>query len=90
MVFKRYSSPFLFLDNLLEQGCFYEGIDTLFNQVEEEKMWQLYLSIPIKEKSYIDWKNEVLQPIEQPIVRKKNLEVAKKEAKEILKNFKPY
>lgn len=90
MVFKRYSSPFLFLDNLLEQGCFYEGIDTIFNQIEEEKMWQLYLSIPIKEQSYINWKNEVLQPVEQPVVRKKNIEVAKKEAKEILKNFKPY
>lgn len=90
MVFKRYSSPFLFLDNLLEQGCFYEGIDTIFNQIEEEKMWQLYLSIPIKEQSYINWKNEVLQPVEQSVVRKKNIEVAKKEAKEILKNFKPY
>ena len=90
MVFKRYSSPFLFLDNLLEQGCFYEGIDTILNQIEEEKMWQLYLSIPIKEQSYINWKNEVLQPVEQSVVRKKNIEVAKKEAKEILKNFKPY
>lgn len=53
-------------------------------------MWQLYLSIPMKEKSYKDWKNEVLQPVEQPIVKKKNLEATKKEAKEILKNFKPY
>lgn len=53
-------------------------------------MWQLYLSIPIKEKSYIDWKNEVLEPVEQPVVVKQNLEVAKNKAKEILKNFKPY
>ena len=90
MVFKRYASPFLFLDNLLEHGCFYDGIDTIFSQIEEEKMWQLYLSIPIKEKSYIDWKNEVLEPVEQPVVVKQNLEVAKNKAKEILKNFKPY
>lgn len=91
MIFKRYSSPFLFLDNLIIQGRFNDGIDTIYKQVDEDKMWQLYLSIPTKEKSYIEWKNEIISMNEE----KPNFEVAedltdvKDKARNILKNFKP-
>ena len=90
MIFKRYSSPFLFLDNLMIQGRFSDGIDTIYKQVDEEKMWQLYLSIPMKEKSYYDWKNEVLSKDEEPSFEaSKDINEVKEEAKNILKNFKP-
>ena len=91
MIFKRYSSPFLFLDNLIIQGRFSDGIDTIYKQVDEEKMWQLYLSIPMKERSYVEWKNEILSMNEE----KPNFEVAedieeiKNKARNILNNFKP-
>ena len=90
MIFKRYSSPFLFLDNLIIQGRFSDGIDTIYKQLDEEKMWQLYLSIPMKEKSYYDWKNEVLSKDEEPSFEaSKDINEVKEEAKNILKNFKP-
>lgn len=91
MVHKRYSSPFLFLDNLIIQGKLSNGIDTIYKQVDEEKLWALYLSIPVKEKSYIDWKNEIISNNEESI----EIEVAddlndiKDKARNILKNFKP-
>lgn len=91
MIFKRYSSPFLFLDNLIIQCRFSEGIDTIYKQVDEEKMWQLYLSIPMKEQSYVEWKNEIISRNEEET----NFEVAedieeiKNNARNILKNFKP-
>lgn len=54
-------------------------------------MWQLYLSIPMKEKSYVEWKNEIISRNEE----KPSFEVAedienvKNNARNILKNFKP-
>lgn len=60
MVFKRYSSPFIFLDNLLENDNLSEGIDFLYEQVEEEKWWNLYLAtLPLNDKSYQDWKKDM-------------------------------
>lgn len=91
MIFKRYSSPFLFLDNLIIQGRLSEGIDTIYEQTNEEKLWQLYLSIPMKEKSYNDWKNDVLSTNEEKpkIEVAEDLENVKNKARNMLKNFKP-
>lgn len=93
MVFKRYSSPFLFLDNLIIQGRFSNGIDTIYKQVDEEKMWQLYLSIPIKEQSYVEWKNEVIsknKEKEKPIIEvAENLEEVRNKAINMLDRIKP-
>ena len=91
MIFKRYSSPFLFLDNLIIQGRLCEGIDTIYKQADEDKLWNLYLSIPMKEQSYIEWKNEIMSRNQE----KPKFEVAedigdiKDKARNILKNFKP-
>ena len=91
MIHKRYSSPFLFLDNLIIQGKLSKGIDTIYKQVDEEKLWALYLSIPMKEKSYVDWKNKVLSKNEEPIEFEvaDDIEEVKNNARNILKNFKP-
>lgn len=92
MIFKRYSSPFLFLDNLIIQGKLSEGINTIWKQSEEDKLWNLYLSIPVKEQSYVEWKNEVVSKNRE---EETNFEVAedineiKDKARNILKNFKP-
>ena len=91
MIFKRYSSPFLFLDNLIIQGRLCEGIDTIYKQADEDKLWNLYLSIPMKEQSYIEWKNEIMSKNQ----KEPSFEVAedigniKNKARNILKNFKP-
>lgn len=91
MVHKRYSSPFLFLDNLIIQGKLSSGIDTIYKQVDEEKLWALYLSIPLKEKSYYEWKNDVISKNEEPIEFEvaNDLSDVKEKARNILKNFKP-
>lgn len=90
MIFKRYSSPFLFLDNLIIQGKLSEGIDTIYKQTDEEKLWQLYLSNPIKEKSYVDWKNEVITDNQkQDFEVAEDMDEVKNNARNILKKFKP-
>ena len=93
LIFKRYSSPFLFLDNLIIQGKLSEGIDTIYKQTDEDKLWQLYLSIPMKEKSYEDWKNEILfkdkEQEQDSFEVAENLEEVKNKVRNILKTFKP-
>ena len=91
MIFKRYSSPFLFLDNLILQGKLSEGIDTIYKQVDEEKLWELYLSIPMKEKSYIDWKNDIMSSNqkESKVEVAEDIEEIKNKSRNMLKNFKP-
>lgn len=92
MIFKRYSSPFLFLDNLINQHRLSNGIDAIYKQVNEDKMWQLYLSLIEKEKSYNDWKDEILSNSNNEIENievAENLEEVKDKARNILKNFKP-
>lgn len=96
MIFKRYSSPFLFLDNLIIQGRFCDGIDTVYKQADEEKMWQLYLASVTPRamnndfKSYNDWKNEALSQNEQPSFEaSEDIDEVKDKARNILKNFKP-
>lgn len=60
LLFKRYASPFLFLDSLMELGILKEGLDNLIEQDAEETMWELYLhSMP--SKSFNDWKEEVFK-----------------------------
>lgn len=91
MIFKRYSSPFLFLDNLIIQGRLSDGIDTIYKQTDEEKMWQLYLSIPMKEQSYVEWKERILSENQETpkFEVAEDLENVKDKARNMLKNFKP-
>lgn len=91
MVFNRYSSPFIFLDTLLLQGRFYEGVSTIYKQIDEERLWQLYLSIPLKEKTFDDWREEI-NGSQKQVVKEDNeidFEAAKQGARNILKTFKP-
>lgn len=54
-------------------------------------MWQLFLSIPVKEKSYEEWKNEVLSNNQEETTFEvaEDIEEVKNKSRNILKNFKP-
>jgi len=96
LIFKRYSSPFLFLDFLIENDEFDEGIDTIISQNEKDKDWQLYLSLnPWNDKPFKEWRDEVYQSsnsIENNMSKKQAEEHFKTEyekSQNILNNFKP-
>lgn len=59
LIFKRYSSPFLFLDNLIESNDLNEGIDMIIEKEQENKDWKLYLSLnPWNDKPFSEWRKE--------------------------------
>lgn len=95
LVFKRYSSPFLFLNILIENNNFSSGIDELYHIKNEEKWWEMYLAtLPLNEKSYDEWKKESLKGSDLSINKSEELsveyvETAIKKSQDILSNFNP-
>ena len=88
LIHKRYSSPFFYLNLLIENHRFSDGISTIHEQNENEKLWQLYLH-SMSDKSFVDWKAEIIGSNNNEAVSNVDIEATKFKAKEILHNFKP-
>lgn len=94
----RYANPFPVVDVMIENGMLSEFIDNLFEQVNEDKLWQLYLAVAfMEEKSFSEWKADVLQgpPDGKSTARKDTRqeltpEEAVIQAEGILSGFKPF
>lgn len=95
LLFKRYASPFLFLNNLIETSRFKEGIDEILKAEKEEKWWELYLgTLPLNDLSYEDWKNEQMYGTKKGVkaiteLKQEEIETAVNHANSILNNFTP-
>ncbi len=49
------------IDTMISSGMLPEFIDNMIEQVNEDKLWQLYLATALmEERSYSDWKAAVL------------------------------
>lgn len=58
----RYADPFPVVDVMIENEMLPEFIDNLLEQVNEDKLWQLYLAVALmEEKSFSEWKADILQ-----------------------------
>lgn len=90
MIFKRYSNPFLFLDNLIEIGKFSDGIDVIMEENLDEKCWELFLHSNTN-KNFNDFKEEILQPniSMEKEMSKMEIEAAVIKSKQILDGFVP-
>lgn len=85
LVFHRYASPFLLLDQVIDVGNLSEFVTMLWNVTEEEQQWQYFLA-KVFDKSFEDFKESV-KP-QQPI-SKKELETTVKESLELMNSFIP-
>ena len=58
----RYANPFPVVDVMIENRMLPEFIDNLIEQVNEDKLWQLYLAVALmEEKSFSEWKADIMQ-----------------------------
>ena len=89
LLFKRYASPFILLDNLILIGSSSSFIDDLLNIIHEEKeeliQWEFFLH-KVFDKSWKEFYNDVTQPIND---EKIDLGATIKKSKDMLKNFTP-
>ena len=92
LLFKRYASPFTLLDLMLQTDKLDEFVITIINEENEQKLWELYLHHQWLDKSFDDFKKEVLGSVtnETNKVSEKEIEATINHSKEILNGFNPY
>lgn len=72
LLFSRYASPFEFMRLYIEQGRFGEFVTEIISaenkrrkeqaeKEDEEKLWAAYIH-SFSDKSFSDWKSEILRP----------------------------
>lgn len=89
LLFKRYASPFVLLDNLILIGSSSSFIDDFINLINKEKeeqvQWEFFLH-KVFGKSWKEFCDEVNQPIDDKEI---DLGATVKKSKDILNNFTP-
>ena len=73
LLFKRYASPFLLLDEMLLCGRFHEFVAELMKmhneETENETLWDLYLHSAFLERSFVEFKNSLgIKEIEETVI----------------------
>ena len=59
LLFKRYASPFLLLDGMLETGRFYEYVRKLIDIKNNEDVYDLWIH-KVYDKTYPEFRDQVL------------------------------
>lgn len=94
LIYKRYANPREFINNLIKNKCFADGIDTLLEEVENQRKWELFCSsvtarlIAGDERSFEDWKSGK-NPKENKSLSDDEIIKAKNKSNEILKSISP-
>lgn len=94
----RYADPFPVVDVMIENEMLPEFIDNLIEQVNEDKLWQLYLAVALmEERTFGEWKEDVLQgprSKSSTVMKDRSQELTPEEAvvqaESILSGFKPF
>ena len=96
LLHKRYASPFSLLDLMIQSYRFCDFIDEMIETNEEEKLWQMYLSMlsnPMYEvkQSFNEFKKSVLNPKpKEEKMTEKEIEATVIHSKDIFNSFDPY
>lgn len=89
LLFSRYASPFEFMRPYIEQGRFGEFVTEIIiaenkrrqeqaDKEEDEKLWAAYIH-SYSDKSYAEWKSEIMRPVsrEQECSKKRDEDMTK-------------
>lgn len=85
LVFHRYASPFLLLDQVVNNDELSEFVNMIWDVTEEEREWEYFLA-KVFDKSFEDFKQSV-KP--QPSISKKELETTVNESWNMMNTFIP-
>lgn len=92
LLFKRYASPFLFMDGMIQTGRFSEFVDefvrTAMKDEDESKLWEFYLH-RVQEGSFLDFKEELENDTNNQNLSKETIETTIQSSMDILNNFTP-
>lgn len=89
LLFKRYASPFLLLDNYISSCRLYDFVTHLNNEQNEEMMWETWLH-KVNDKSFIDFKRSLMESAVLSVKpTQKQLETTISNSKNMLDSFIP-
>ena len=86
LLFKRYASPFVLIDQMITVGRFAEFIQELQEMDGEDSLWDFYLH-KVDGKSFNEFKEEVI--IQNTEITDEDLETTINNSVEILQGFNP-
>lgn len=86
LLFKRYASPFVLIDQMIAVGRFAEFVQELQEMDGEDSLWDFYLH-KVDGKSFNDFKEEVI--IQNTEITDEDLETTINNSVEILQGFNP-
>ena len=92
LLFKRYASPFLFIDGMIQTGRFTEFVenfvDTNNKEKQEKALWEYYL-FREWERSFNDFKESVENDRKNAAQSVYDIETTVQNSMNILQNFNP-
>lgn len=95
LLYHRYASPLTLLDTVIGSDQLYEFVDVMLEQIDEEKLWEMYLHQLFQDKSFMEWKDSVRMgegnngmPEAVPVT-KREINAAIQNSQDILGSFVP-
>ena len=92
LLFKRYASPFLFINGMIQTGRFCEFVysftKTINAEKEEETSWEFFLH-RVFEGSYADFKEMLRNNKNNKNLSERTIETTVQHSMKILNNFNP-
>ena len=92
LLFKRYASPFLFVDGMIQTGRFHEFvvefIKTTNEDLEEKYDWEFFIH-KVYDKSYQEFKEEIRINKENQEMSEYDIETTLNHSMNILNSFNP-
>jgi len=88
LLFKRYASPFLIIDQMLVVGRFFDFIKELHEIMDGEKTWEFYLH-KIYQASFDEFKEGMQSQPENHQMSLNDIETTVNDTISILNNFTP-
>lgn len=87
LLFKRYASPFLLVDQMLLTGQFSTFVTEIFDFDTDERLWNIFLH-KVEGQSFNDWKASLGQESPQRMT-KNEIETTINDSFDILNGFEP-
>ena len=92
LLFKRYASPFSFVDGMIQAGRFSEFVDQFITKVAKEKTeklsWEYFLH-RVFDKSFNEFKEELENDAENQNLSEQDIETTVNHTMNILNSFNP-
>ena len=87
LLFKRYASPFLLVDQMLLTGKFSTFVTEIFDFDSDERLWNIFLH-KVEGQSFNEWKASLGQESNQKMT-KNEIETTINDSFDILNGFEP-